>query len=509
MQHKRPILEKFYGTPLWYRIEHRKSGDAIVVSYRDEKGRVQYEAAPVGGKKAATSVHKAEEGGAALGALPEEVMAEILRGWIGLHTPEGCKRRKSVSDLTLGVLLTADKRELLFKTGSIRSESTVKDEDRVLRMILKHWGATPWREVTPKNCAEWLACQSTRTKRDIKRLMCRYEKLQLNAGIISSVTWEHYKAKESTRRRQPHRALVRGQIEQTVLTDGQCRELVAGIQARIATESVTEIDLALLLVLTAILELEEVAALTWEDFSYLDDFPERLTVEVKKVCQRIRKKFGIVELDDPYKRRRIPLPTIAEECYRALISRKGLSPQTPFIHSRHGKKQRMTPEMLRHALAERVSLIQIEKITDVRVVKARKPEEMLAPTGLRALKIRGLEDEELRAVRGQRPKLVSGRCYYDRNCESALEKIGAVQDRWMDSLCERGRETSCIISGDRLQAIGASLCWVSPGPGQRTVAIVSIDVPPIPPSSIPQAGICFELTAKYGCAGTILFETTE
>jgi len=435
-------------------------------------------------------------------------MAEILRGWIGLHTPEGCRRRKSAAELTLGILLSADKRELLYETGSIRSEATVKDEEKTFYAILARWGKTPWREVTPETCAEWLARKSLRAKKEIRRLMCRHEVLQLRAGAIDSVTWERYQPKETTRRQQSHRALIRGQIEQTVLTDGQCRELIKEIQARIAAKSVTEIDLALLLRLSAALEIEEIAALTWEDFAYLADFPGRLTVEIKKVCQKIRKKSKVVEIEDPYKRRKVPLPAITEDCYRALISRNDLDPKWPLMHSRHSKEQRMTLDMLKHALAEHVSLIQIEKVTDVGGVKGRRAEEMLVSTGLRALKLVGLEEEELRAVRGQRPKLVSGKHYYDRHCEAALEKIGALQDRWMEGLCARGGGTS-EHRGERLRAAGASVCWTSPDSGQRVTAIVSLEVPPIPQSAIPESGICFELSAQHGCTGTIIFEMTE
>ncbi len=103
-----------------------------------------------------------------LQSLPEEVMAEILRGWIGLHTPEGRERRKSVPSLTLGALLIADMRELLYETGAIRSETTVKDDERAFHAVLERWGETPWREVTPEMCAGWLVCKTLRAKRDIR-----------------------------------------------------------------------------------------------------------------------------------------------------------------------------------------------------------------------------------------------------------------------------------------------------------------------------------------------------
>ena len=506
MSYRKPIRGEYCGVPLWYRVEHRKAGDVIVVSYRDEKGRVQYEAAPVGGKKIFASVDKAAEGGA-LQSLPEEVTAEILRGWIGLHTPEGCERRKCVLDLTLGVLLMADMRELLYETGSIRSEATVKDDERAFRAVLERWGDTPWREVTPETCTEWLARKALRAKKDIKRLMSRHENLQLSAGVIDRVSWEHYRPKDTSRSRMSHKSLVQGQVERVVLTDGQCRKILNSIQSRIDDGSVTEVDFATLLVVTTLVPVEEIAALVWENFSHLADFPFRLTVEVKNICQKDKKRSKIVEIEDPYRRRKIPLPAIVERCYRALAAKRALEPQQPVVHSKHSRSQRMAPDALKHAIAARSSDVEIEKITDTVGVKSPTAAELLLPTGVRALERAGMEDEELRALRGKRPKLTSGRYYYDRHSEVALEKIGALQDRWTESLC--GRKIALTDKTVRLKGVGAAAEWRTADPSQRTMVMASVELPPVPCGDIPKDGVYLELSALYGYSGSISFDVEE
>lgn len=504
MQHKRPVLEDWYGTPLWYRIEHRKSGDVIVISYRDEKGRVQYEAPPIGGKKISDGLRRVVGGERVLPSLPEEVMAEVLRGWIGLHTLEGCRRRKNEPELTLGVLLTADKRELLYETGSIRSEATVKDEERTFRSILECWGTTPWREVTPETCAEWLARKPLRAKKDIKRLMCRHEMLQLRAGIIDSVTWGHYQPKDNSRKRMSHKSLVQAQVEQVVLTDGQCRKILNLIQRRIDDGSVTEIDFAILLVMVALLTIEEIAALVWEDLSYLADFPTRLTVEVKNSCQKEKKKSRLVEIEDPYRRRKIPLPAIAERCYRALAAKRTLEAQQPVVHSKHSRSQRMAPDALKRTIAAHISDVEIEKVTDTEGVKARTAAELLFPTGMRALERAGIEDEELRALSGKRPKLTSGKYYYDRNSEVALEKIGALQDRWTESLCGR-KIAAADVETVRLKGAGVAAKWRAAEPSQRTMVMASLELPPVLCEDILKDGVRLELSALYGYSGSVKF----
>lgn len=507
MSYRKPIRGEYCGVPLWYRVEHRKAGDVIVVSYRDERGRVQYEAAPVGGKKVFANIHKAAEGGV-LQSLPEEVMAEILRGWIGLHTPKGRERRKSVSSLTLGALLIADMRELLYETGAIRSETTVKDDERAFRAVLERWGETPWREVTPEMCAGWLVCKTLRAKRDIKRLMSRHEALQLRAGIIDSVLWEHYQPKDNSRKRMSHKSLVQAQVEQVVLTDGQCRKILNLIQRRIDDGSVTEIDFAILLVMVALLTIEEIAALVWEDLSYLADFPTRLTVEVKNSCQKEKKKSRLVEIEDPYRRRKIPLPAIAERCYRALAAKRPLEPRQPVVHSKHSRSQRMAPDALKRTIAAHISDVEIEKVTDTEGVKARTAAELLLPTGMRALERAGIEDEELRALSGKRPKLTSGKYYYDRNSEVALEKIGALQDRWTEGLCRR-KPTLVDAETVRLNGVGAMVKWGAMEVSQRTMVIASVELLPVLFGGIPEGGIYLELSAPHGYSGRINFDVEE
>lgn len=130
--------------------------------------------------------------------------------------------------------------------------------------------------------------------------------------------------------------------------------------------------------------------------------------------------------------------------------------------------------------------------------------EVLPATAYRNLLQCGLEAEELRMLRGQPPQLVSAKHYYDRTNESAINKIGSIQDRWMSSLCP------CITtqnrSGTKITAANTPITWVSPLPNHRTQVLITLGIPPSPPESLPETGITLALHSLYGFSGTITQE---
>lgn len=132
MTYTTPIRDLYYGLPLYYRAEHRTSGDVLIVSYRPEtegKVKILHEMPPIGGKEIShalqTFQHVFTDNAGFLMSLPVELQIRMCHNWIGLSTPERCKRRKGTPGLTFGILLTADRQELLCPNGTERKSDTI------------------------------------------------------------------------------------------------------------------------------------------------------------------------------------------------------------------------------------------------------------------------------------------------------------------------------------------------------------------------------------------------
>jgi len=499
-----PMKDEIFGCSLYYRVEHRANGDVVIVSFR-RKDRILYEASPVGGKAVRERIKNLlptlSNGKGFLVALPEKTLAKILNEWVGLDSPDSRERRKSTSELTLGILILADHDKLLYGSGAKRSDKTVKDDERAIDRLLEHFGDRLWREVTPEFCAPWLWKQSQRAKKDCRRIMMGFELLQLQAGVLDVLTWEHYSPKDIRRHKKTQKSAVQSQVEPVMLTDGQCASILQKIRERLTNGKVTGLDMAVLLTLGIATELPYISALDLTDFQYLKDYKSRLTVRVERKMEKAEKNYISHEIEDPYERRTIPLPTIAAEVYRAIIE-KSDSLERPLCGDPNNSQRRLNPEKLKMSMADSLKEIKLIRMTDVPGIRLPTVVDILPTTGLNELEKAGLEKEELRVLRGKRPVLVSAKHYYDRTNEAALNKMGAIQDRWLQRLCpiKEGEGYNEIA----IKAVGDTIIWTAKDSEMATQVWVEIDVGPVPSERIPGNGIWLELTSLHGLTGTIV-----
>ena len=169
----------------------------------------------------------------------------------------------------------------------------------------------------------------------------------------------------------------------------------------------------------------------------------------------------------------------------------------------------MRPEDLRKELEKRFDLLPHQEIT---VSKSKHPSlhRLLSKTAPRELSKSGFENEELRFLLGQAPKLVSAKSYADFLNESELNKLGALQDRWLGRLWP---DQSKINAGKIGKLSGKrSMLRYTSTQGERTQAAIRITIPSIDPAvldTISAEGILLELGVCYGCSGTVTFSAVD
>ena len=145
-------------------------------------------------------------------------------------------------------------------------------------------------------------------------------------------------------------------------------------------------------------------------FRPLADYKNRYVVAITQVEEGSSKNYIRREISDPYERRLLPLPSLAAECYQALLKKRGVTAlHVPLLPSHQNALRRMSPDDLKKEERRFLDMIQIAKITDVPKTKQAHAVDLLAITGERELHKCGIEEEEWRLIKGQRPQLVSGR----------------------------------------------------------------------------------------------------
>lgn len=398
MAHNQPVRDTYYGFPLYYRIESRKKAKALIISHRSEDGdklRINYECKPVVKQSIQRLIADVELAGRGLlEALPPESMARCMNDFIGLDSEDAIIRRSSIANLTLGVLLTADKERLIYETGVARDKATIADEERVLKILLEKVGAVCWRDVTPERCIDWLARKSEHDQKTVKRLMLRFQQLQLQAGLLDNLSWESYTPGVIARKQKSPRVLIQNNIEPAMLTASQCSHVIGAIFDHINEGKVSGIDLAILLKLTLCLDETYISALDFSDFQPLADYKNRYIVAVTHVEEKSNKNYIRHEISDPYERRILPLPSLAAECYRALLEKRNVTDLcVPLIPSHRNALRRMSPDDLKKEERRFLDAIQITQITDATKIKQVHAVDLLAVTGERELCKCGIEEE--------------------------------------------------------------------------------------------------------------------
>ena len=519
----------YYGVPVYYRIEQRRDGNVFIFSYRRELNgrlRVDYEHPPRRIPKLEKLLHNAKssdvridsEGKTLLEQLPNDVMDEFFSKFLDISDDKtraiGLERRKSVPELTLGALIAADRTRLIPEeseiTGNIRSAASLEDDARTLRCLCQHEGYTRWFEITVPHCASWLSKESVHMKKSccrmMKRLLLPFFDMRTIDGLLG---WEHYNPQDGSRHSPKYKSLVRNNIPPNMLTYQQCRELLEKTISLSDSIRVSGVDMALVLKLTLGLDTEEICALKLGSFRYLEDFPERLAVSITHQFRKSPegRNYRIHDIDDLYQRRMLPLSRLAAQCYEKLCAqRKKHTADTPLVPSKANSNRYMTPVDLDRELENRVStLFSGRNIGDTgfQVPAAKK---LLDTTAEQELRKSGCEEEELRFIQGKRPLLVSAVSYSDFLNEAELNKLGAMQDRWLTKVVpmDPSRETA-----NTLDKRGAVLSWGTPYRESRTHAMFEITFQACDPEKIPDDGITLELHALHGFSGTILWNANE
>lgn len=520
----------YYNFPVHYRIEHRADGDVFIFSYRQEIGgnmRIVYEHPPrripaleeLLKEAVHTNTWADGNGRTLLEQLDEPIMDEFFHDLLDIESDSktravGLERRHTIPELTMGVLFAADRTTLIAKkkegSESKRSPFSIQDDIRTIRCLSAKEGGTRWKDATLAHCLDWLSNESIHMRRACWRMMQKVLLPFFRSGQLDDLLgWESYDPTAGIPHKPTYEGLVRNNILPSALSYGQCQKLLGKLfdsEGNIRT--VSGIDVALLLKLTLGADTAELSALKTSSFKYLDQFSDRLTV---CITQQFHQPPGggncrLQDIEDPYQKRTLPLPHLVKQCFEALPARRKGKNESPLVSNKTNSNRHMTPKDLDRELENRVLALFDGNLPKIEGIRAVGIKAMLDNTAARELRKSGCEDEELRFIQGKRPLLVSAISYADFTNEAELNKLGALQDRWLNKVvpARSSRDSAAILKKD-----GGSISWGTSYPESRTHVAFQIPFDAKLPNEIPEEGILLELHALHGFSATILWNPKE
>lgn len=501
------MKSSYYNFTIHYRIENRKSGPTCILSYRGEDtgGKIIYEHPPrcVKNGEAVLARYNAdyavnEHDQTIFEAELASLVKDFAQGMLGLDKEEMRERnlmfRKSLENLPLAMLLSVDSDEIL-GSDTERKKESIDDDRRAIRTLLIREGRTPWREVTQSHCAKWFAGISNHSERACIRVMCKLFAIQCEAGVVDFFPWQRTPLGQKNRL-QNNKNLTNAHIEPQMLTDEQCRVIIRRCTTRAENGTITGVDVALMLLLIQGIKLEELCALDLSDFSYLNEFRERMSVWIHRELIKGTKNYMRKDIDDPYRKRRLGLTHIVKECVDALIAYRG-NRDGPLLPHKSNSKRRMNPVELRAELGKvlRDEKIEPRQITSGKAMRLKDPLKLLANTGRAELRKAGYEEEEIRHTYGMMPQLTSAVSYCDYESEAEMNKLGAIQDRWLRRFAGEHERYSKRMAKGVTQKISAKQ------DGMRTETDIILDFSSVRTENIPADGIWIECGALHGMSG--------
>lgn len=526
MPKRAPILDTYYGFPVCYRVEHRAVGETrkttLILSYReDEKIIYDHGARRIRGvdellEKFPNRTPDDPQALTFLESLPHKTMVDFFEKF--LKIPDGSMITDLIAyrdgvALPLGVMLAAEFNTLLNRDGKNRTAASAEDDKRAIKRLLKNEGSTPWNEVTPEKSHHWLRRMTTHARIGCARIMralflemCR---MRFADGISP---WDGYQPNKVAKPPQDAKSLIQQHVNHSMLTDGQCEKIVAMC---LENRQVSGLRLALLLKLVLPLSEKELCGLDLDHFTYLQEYAARMTVDIKNEATREDGKtnYRLNAIEDQYQCRRLPVPHVIKDYYEQLKKARGIAadakpkPGMPLITMECNSQRRMRPCDLAKKFNDLLKVCEVPQPVQKKYCGSfASMLSQLEKTAVRELRKSGCEEEEMRFLQGRRPLLVSAKNYADFFNEAELNKLGAIQDRWLNRL---GAPSWKADGMSETIYRGKKEFWKTDCVGSATEVEINIVLPqlsdPIDFTKIPEEGLIFELGVLHGMTGKVSY----
>lgn len=552
--YKKPIPCDYYGLTVWMRLEYRKGGtyQTVILSDRDAQskhapkmgyehpprriGRENEQAFKTAMEDYEIRLSKDPNAKFQLDALPEDLAQEFFERLLALDPDsnryDNAVELRKTRAFPLAAILLADKKQIL--TSKDRSKSSIEDESTAIRRLMQKAGREDWRTVIPTSCASWLRKESEHAERTCVRVMKKAYTIACKANVADDNPWIQY----DYRGRNPksnQKTGVREHIEERSFSEARISDIIHFAATKINSKVMSRIAFAILLMLCLPISKEEVCALDWGSFCYLDDYPERLSVvithtyapETDGTKKKKRTRSTLAEVKNYESVRRLELPTLLRVYFSLLQEKQECSKDEPFLISATHPKQRMATNELERAINKALNQFKPQSISGMKI-NLPSVTDLLKNTATDNLRISGYEEEELRYIMGRKAQLTSAKFYSDFMYEAEINKRGALQDRWFNryrdiflkSLSRKDAEDAGRRWNPLEEAVGSTRngkdCFekknslkeiVGKDAEKRMMIGFEIPVAVKETNTMPEEDLTFAIVCQHGMSGNVVFQT--
>lgn len=516
MKRKAPKKYDYYGFTLYYSVKEKATGTSIYLTYRPSGDKAAAGPGEIEFAKDYT-IHLA-------GRLPEDAAAEDVFCKAPLFIAALFERdsslRKRHKGLSLGVIWVIDRAKM---TEERRwGKSTRQRFDKIFEKMIDLWGTVPYEELTVSYCGAGLREMSTTAHEDCAQALRLIFECEIKFGSVSDNPWTGYSVTGRSKGKSVGTSM-KHQMLPRVLTAGEYTTVLEECAAHLSNREMGCRYFAVMLLVTLGISLEEICGLQYEDFEYLEEYPTRLTVRIRREYQKGDKNCRLVPILQEHRLRKLALSDIVSDGLRVLLGGRPLPQRAAVTASEDDEKAAITPpeeplqgtplvyyaknharylsaEVLRSWIATTFSdLLKLEKIAraggSIMRERAKDIPQKMAMSASENARLFGYESEELRYQLGKVPLLTSGKSYCDFAEGGELDKMGAVQDRWLGRVVAKKRKE---MTAPGTAALGSrkSLAWWMPN--LRCAANVTITLPKIAEEDILEDGLTILIHTDHG-----------
>lgn len=503
----KPEKYDYYGFPVFYRIEKRKVGSTLILSFRSEsiknqitpKKQMLYESDPI-----------VIEKDIAVGLSTEEIVAKYIPNFFRkMYSSEvelPVEYQRKSQKLPFAVVWDLN-RKMMAADGNW-AKSTKREYDRIAKELNMLWGRISFTNLTPSFCAHELSKISRRKDQSAAALLRKLWDYEAAHGFAPDNPWVDYTTKTRRDSTTPIKSKNKN-IVRTHFSKDQSRAFLARCFEGVNAGRYGSYYLAAMLHFESALSFEEICALRFDSISKLTHYRKCYVLNVKRQAVKHRKRYMSENIKNPVKIRGIPLSSSLVKVLNNYIrdaKNTGIyADENPLIHNPKNIKRAANPENLRSWVDKTFGDLAEQCNLEVPVKGNKSVHELLAKTAKQHLYDSGLDDEELRYVLGQTPKATHAKYYCDFGNEAEKNKIKALLDR-NANICFPVTAFVPSKRSQKLRSEDVPCLWRNTVPNNRTEVDITFELPPLDAEGIPEKGIVLFLFALHGARMNICYE---
>lgn len=419
----------YYGLKIFYRFENRNNGLSVCLSFYDTwkeqtKPKKLFERIYI-----ARDVEEGNEDSVLIRLIPKLLRTAFPAPSIGdSDGPQKQLRKECFPYMPLAVIAACDTDAIVHMNRW--SEAYATEIRKAMDFLVEQYGRFRIEELKPLDISQALLRIPERKASNVIRAIHNLVLYENATGFHFDNPWDDY-LKVYRQNRKTARKSGRRNTEINCLSDYEFFRTIKDVLLKFSrTKDV--MWFAFLIYMTTPLSLEEICALTYRDFEFLQEYKNCLVVNVSQeyIKKEKNKRYSISPFESPYRKRIYPMPALVREAFQQLETKDS---SRPLIHHPQNTARYCSPSTLRKYICDKIIVKRggLVSACSSLTENISKLDVIVKETVQSGLMRCGFEDDELSYMYGKKPGSTSGFYYCDFGAEGELNRLSLLQDRWL------------------------------------------------------------------------------